>query len=169
MVRNRAVWTVDHIHPDGSLTATGKNGTIRLPASYVAEHVERAYAPTVMAAQGRNVQGGASFYDKRTDVRNLYVAMTRCTGMNEAFMVTNGEQTAVDIFAQSIATDWIDLPAHARRSRTPRRATPPPGLLDGANSASCSSSGSTSPPRSNTPRTPCSGYPPNGSKPNEPR
>ncbi len=42
--------------------------------------------------------------------------MTRGTETNEAFMVTTGEQTAVDIFAQSIATDWIDLPAHARRA-----------------------------------------------------
>ena len=131
MVRNRAVWTVDHIHPDGSLTATGRNGKVQLPASYVAEHVELAYARTVMGAQGRNVQGGASFYDKPTDVRNLYVAMTRGTGMNEAFMVTNGEQTAADIFAQSIATDWIDLPAHARRDELRDEKPHRPGLLDG--------------------------------------
>jgi hypothetical protein len=131
MVRNRAVWTVDHVHPDESLTATGKNGTVRLPAAYVSEHVELAYARTVMGAQGRNVQGGASFYEKPTDVRNLYVAMTRGTGMNEAFMVTNGEQTAVDIFAQSIATDWIDLPAHVRRAELRDEKPHRPGLLDG--------------------------------------
>ena len=123
--------TVDYIHPDGSLTATGKNGTVRLPASYVAKHVELAYARTVMGAQGRNVQGGASFYDKPTDVRNLYVAMTRGTGMNEAFMVTTGEQTAVDVFAQSIATGWIDLPAHARRAELRDEKPHRPGLLDG--------------------------------------
>ncbi len=131
MVRNRTVWTVDHIHPDGSLTATGKNGTIRLPADYVAEHVELAYARTVMGAQGRNVQGGASFYDKPTDVRNLYVAMSRGYGNNEAFMVTTGELTAVDAFAQSIATDWIDLPAHARRAELRHEKPHHPGLIDG--------------------------------------
>ncbi len=131
MVRNRAVWTVDHVHPDGSLTATGKHGTVRLPAPYVTEHVELAYARTVMGAQGRNVQGGASFYDKPTDVRNLYVAMTRGTAMNEAFMVVNGEQTAADVFAQSIATDWIDLPAHARRAELRDEKPHRPGLLDG--------------------------------------
>jgi len=131
MVRNRAVWTVDHIHPDGSLTATGHNGTVRLPAPYVAEHVELAYARTVMGAQGRNVQGGVSFYEKPTDVRNLYVAMTRGTAMNEAFMVVNGEQTAADVFAQSIATDWIDLPAHARRAELRDEKPHRPGLLDG--------------------------------------
>jgi hypothetical protein len=131
MVRNRAVWTVDHVHPDGSLTATGTNGTVRLPASYVAEHVELAYARTVMGAQGRNVQGGASFYEKPTDVRNLYVAMTRGTSMNEAFIVVSGEQTAVDVFAQSLATDWIDLPAHARRAELRDEKPHRPGLLDG--------------------------------------
>ena len=131
MVRNRAVWTVDHIHPDGSLTSTGRNGTVRLPANYVAEHVELAYARTVMGAQGRNVQGGASFYEKPTDVRNLYVAMTRGTGMNEAFMVTIGEQTATDVFVQSIATDWIDLPAHGRRAELRDERPHRPGLLDG--------------------------------------
>jgi hypothetical protein len=97
----------------------------------VSEHVELAYARTVMGAQGRNVRGSASFYEKPTDVRNLYVAMTRGTGMNEAFMVTNGEQTAVDIFAQSIATDWIDLPAHARRAELRDEKPHRPGLLDG--------------------------------------
>ncbi len=131
MVRNRAVWTVEHIHPDGSLTATGHNGAIRLPASYVAEHVELAYARTVMGAQGRNVQGGVSFYEKPTDVRNLYVAMTRGTAMNEVFMVVTGEQSPADVFAQSIATDWIDLPAHTRRAELRDEKPHRPGLLDG--------------------------------------
>jgi len=85
----------------------------------------------VMGAQGRNVQGGVSFYEKPTDVRNLYVAMTRGTGMNEAFMVTSGEQTAADVFAQSVATDWIDLPAHARRAELRDEKPHRPGLLGG--------------------------------------
>jgi hypothetical protein len=46
-------------------------------------------------------------------------------------MVTSGEQTAVDIFAQSIATDWIDLPAHARRAELREEKPHRPGLLDG--------------------------------------
>ena len=57
--------------------------------------------------------------------------MTRGTGMNEAFMVTSGEQTAADVFAQSIATDWIDLPAHARRAELRDEKPHRPGLLDG--------------------------------------
>jgi len=84
-----------------------------------------------MGAQGRNVQGGASLYERPTDVRNLYVAMTRGTGMNEAFMIVNGEQTAADVFDQSIATDWIDLPAHARRAELRDEKPHRPGLLAG--------------------------------------
>ena len=131
MVRNRAVWTIRHIGDDESITVTGKHGTVDLPPGYVAEHVELAYARTVMGAQGRTVQGGGTLFDKPTDVRNLYVAMTRGTGTNEAFIVTTGEQTPADVFAQAIATDWIDLPAHARRAELRDEKPHRPGLLDG--------------------------------------
>ena len=60
MVRNRARWTITAIHPDGSLTATGRHGTVHLPARYVAEHVELAYATTATAAQGRTVDHALS-------------------------------------------------------------------------------------------------------------
>ena len=131
MVRNRAVWTIEHIGDDGSVMVRGRHGAVQLPAEYVTEHVELAYARTVMGAQGRNVQGGATFFEKPADVRNLYVAMTRGTDTNEAFIVTTGEQTAADVFAQSIATDWIDLPAHARRNELRDEKPHRPGLLDG--------------------------------------
>lgn len=131
MVRNRATWTIDTVHPDGTLTATGRNGTVRLPSGYVAEHVELAYARTGIAAQGRTVQHGILYMDRATDVRNLYVPMTRGIDTNEAFIVTTGEQTAHDVFAQSIATDWIDEPAHARRDELNDTKPHRPGLLDG--------------------------------------
>ena len=139
MVRNRATWTVDAIHPDGSLTATGRNGTVRLPAR-VRRRARRAGLRPHRAspAKAAPCKAGLLFMDGTTDVRNLYVAMTRGTETNEAFIVTTGEQTAVDVFAQSIATDWIDLPAHTRRdelqqttsnpsTRPPRRTGATPG------------------------------------------
>ena len=46
-------------------------------------------------------------------------------------MVVTGEQTAADVFAQSIATDWIDLPAHARQAELCDEKLHRPGLLDG--------------------------------------
>jgi hypothetical protein len=83
-----------------------------------------------MGAQGRTVHGGGTLFAKPTDVRNLYVAMSRGTGMNEAFIVTTGEQTPADVFAQAIATDWIDLPAHARQAELRDEKQHRHGLLD---------------------------------------
>ena len=101
--------------PDGSLTATGRNGTVHLPPRYVAEHVDLAYARTAVAAQGRTVSRGLLFLDGPTDVRNLYVAMTRGSTTNEAFIATTGEQTAVDVFAAE----------HHHRLDRPARPHPP--------------------------------------------
>ncbi|MGK2883657.1 MAG: hypothetical protein ACSLE8_02625 [Rhodococcus sp. (in: high G+C Gram-positive bacteria)] len=42
--------------------------------------------------------------------------MTRGRSTNEEFVATTGEQTAVDVVAQSIATEGIDSPALARRA-----------------------------------------------------
>ncbi len=103
------------VHPDGWLTATGRSGTIRLPAGYVAEHVALTYACADIGAQGRTVYGGSSYADRAADVRNLYVAMTRGWAINQAFVAVTGEGTALDVFTRSLTTDWIDLPAHVRR------------------------------------------------------
>ena len=116
MVRNRAEWTVTAIHPDGSISVDGRSGRVRLPREYVAEHVDPAYARTGAGAQGRTVDAATLYLDGPTDVRNLYVPMTRGRSTNEVFVATTGEQTALDVVAQSIATDWIDRPALARRA-----------------------------------------------------
>ena len=131
MIRNRAMWTVGHVHPDRSLTVTGQHGTVRLPASYVTEHVELAYACTDHGAQGRTVTAGVLFIDRPTDVRNVYVAMSRGTTTNEAFIAITGEQSAADVFAQCIASDWIDQPAHIRQAEINDTVLHRPGLLDG--------------------------------------
>jgi conjugative relaxase-like TrwC/TraI family protein len=132
MVRNRAQWTIVAIHPDHSLTATGRHGTVRLPARYVAEHVELAYAATATAAQGRTVDHSLLVVDGSCDVRNLYVAMTRGRTSNHAYLTVRGEDTAADVFTRCLVSDWIDHPAHLRqaqlRDEPPHRA----GLLDGA-------------------------------------
>jgi len=132
MVRNRATWTIEQIGVDGSLTITGAAGTVRLPSSYVADHVELAYARTGMGAQGRTVRFGLTFYERASDVRNVYVPMSRGTHSNQAFIATTGEQTALDVFTQSIATDWIDQPAHTRRAELNGTELHRPGLLDGS-------------------------------------
>ena len=42
--------------------------------------------------------------------------MARGTTWNEAFVAVTGEDTSADVFARCHATDWIDLPAMARRA-----------------------------------------------------
>jgi hypothetical protein len=84
-----------------------------------------------MGGQGRNVQGGLLFADRLTDIRNLYVAMSRGSEMNHAFFGVTGEETAVDVFVQCMTTDWIDQPATARHAELNQTTPHRPGLLDG--------------------------------------
>ena len=129
-VKNRATWTVEGIGDDGQLTVTGSAGTIELPQAYVSDHVELAYATTGMGGQGRTVKGGILFGDRTMDLRNLYVPMTRGTESNEAFLVTSGEETALDVFIRAMTADWIDLPALQRHAELNNIELHRPGLLD---------------------------------------
>ncbi|MDQ3351589.1 MAG: relaxase domain-containing protein [Actinomycetota bacterium] len=115
-VKNRATWTVTSIRRDGSIVACGKDGNVELPADYVREHVDLAYAVTVMGAQGRTVKHAMLLIDRPTDVRGLYVGMSRGTTTNDAYIAIDGEDTAVDIFERCLASDWIDHPAITRRA-----------------------------------------------------
>lgn len=92
MVKNRDHWTVEKVHRDGSLTVDGRTGTVRLPADYVLEHVELAYAETSHANQGRTVDRSFLFLDGDTDTRGIYVPMTRGRHSNEAFVVLDAEE-----------------------------------------------------------------------------
>ncbi len=52
MVKNRHQWEVVAVHRGGTLSVSGHTGSIRLPAEYVAAHVELAYAQTSHAKAG---------------------------------------------------------------------------------------------------------------------
>ncbi len=114
MVRNRNTFTISYLHDDGGIAAVGDTGIVILPADYVAEHVELAYAVTAMGAQGRTVDHAITVIDGVTDVRNIYVPMTRGRDSNHAYLTIEGEETAADLFARYLTNDWIDLPAHER-------------------------------------------------------
>ena len=116
MVRNRATWTIDTIHDDGSITATGTHGTVRLPAGYVRDHVELAYATTAMGAQGRTVDHAILYLDTPADVRNIYVPLTRGRHSNHAYVATTGGDSALDVLTRCLITDWIDHPAYTRQA-----------------------------------------------------
>jgi ATP-dependent exoDNAse (exonuclease V) alpha subunit len=114
MIRNRNTFTITALQHDGRIAAVGDTGLVILPASYVANHVELAYAVTAMGAQGRTVDHAITVIDGVTDVRNIYVPMTRGRESNHAYLTTDGEDTATDVFARYLTNDWIDLPAHQR-------------------------------------------------------
>jgi ATP-dependent exoDNAse (exonuclease V) alpha subunit len=116
MVKNRDHWTVTAIHPDRSVTVTGRTGTVRLPAQYVAEHVELGYAQTSHATQGRTVDVALLLVDTPTDSRGVYTPMTRGRDTNHAYVVVENNQTARDVLTQAIAREWIDQPAIERRA-----------------------------------------------------
>ena len=54
-VANRDRWTITRIQADGGLHVLGPTGHRALPAGYVHQHVELAYATTAHGAQGETV------------------------------------------------------------------------------------------------------------------
>ncbi len=117
MVKNRDHWTISTIHPDRSVTVTGRTGMIRLPVEYVAEHLELGYAQTSHATQGRTVDTALLLIDTPTDSRGVYTPMTRGRNSNHAYVVVGDNQTAQDVLTEMITRDWIDQPAVVRRAQ----------------------------------------------------
>ena len=115
-VHNRDERTVTKVHHGGGLTATGHNGTIRLPNTYVTDHVELGYAQTSHAAQGRTVDHSLLLIDGPTDQRGVYVPMTRGRDTNHVYVLVDENHTARDILETALTQDWIDRPAHTRRN-----------------------------------------------------
>ncbi len=129
MVRNRDQWTITALHRNGDITATGTSGTVRLPANYLTEHVELGYAQTSHAAQGRTVDRSILVLDGPSDVRGIYVPLTRGRQHNDAYITTTGEQTAADVFAEAPARSWIDQPAIAHQAELAGTERHRPGTL----------------------------------------
>ena len=139
MVKNRDHWTITTIHPDHSVTVTGRTGTIRLPAQYVAEDLELGYAQTSHATQGRTVDTALLLVDTPTDIRGVYTPMTRGRDSNHAYVVVDDNQTAHDVLTQAITRDWIDQPAVVRKAQLDphhTRQRDPSGLTRKTNSTS---------------------------------
>ena len=117
MVKNRDRWVVQTIHPDRSITVAGANGTIRLPADYVASDLRLGYAQTSHATQGRTVNTALLLIDSPTDHAGVYTPMTRGRDANHAYVITEDTQTALDVVSQALTRDWVDQPAIARKAQ----------------------------------------------------
>jgi hypothetical protein len=116
MVKNRDHWTIQQVHPDGSVTLAGPTGEVRVPAEYAHQHLELGYAQTSHATQGRTVDVALLLVDGPTDARGLYTPMTRGRHTNHAYVVTTEDETAVDVLTQALSRDWIDQPAVTRQA-----------------------------------------------------
>ncbi|GGQ83746.1 MobF family relaxase [Couchioplanes azureus] len=92
-VANRDQWRILELSPDGSLRV--ENATTRdrttLPAEYVAEHVQLAYAATVDSAQGRTVDIARALVDDTTSRARLYVMATRGRLLNQLAVIISDE------------------------------------------------------------------------------
>lgn len=92
-VANGDRWTVAATNRDGSIVVqrtegAGKGGKVVLPADYVTEHVELAYAVTAHRAQGRTVDTCHVFVTPTTTREILYVAATRGRQSNRLYVDT---------------------------------------------------------------------------------
>ncbi len=113
-VANRDVWTVAGIGDDGSLLVTGRAGQRELPADYVGEHVELAFASTVYGAQGQTVASAHLLVGDSTGAAAAYVAMTRGRHSNVAHLVADSVDDAREQWVGVFSRDRADLgPGHA--------------------------------------------------------
>jgi hypothetical protein len=92
-VANGDRWQVTATGRDGSLTvrrAGRRHGpTVTLPADYVAEHVELAYATTAYRAQGATLDTAHAIVQPGMTRETCYVAMTRGRASNIGYVVTD--------------------------------------------------------------------------------
>ena len=90
-VHNGDGWTVQTRHADGSLTVRhlDHGGRLRLPAAYVAAHVQLVYATTVHRAQGGTVDTAHVLVADEMAREHLYVAATRARHSTRLYVATH--------------------------------------------------------------------------------
>ncbi|MEO8518347.1 MAG: MobF family relaxase [Dermatophilaceae bacterium] len=115
-VANRDTWTVTGIGANGGLVVAGSRGERVLPANYVRDHVELAYASTVYGAQGATTGAAHLLVGEHTGAAAAYVAMSRGRDHNTAHLVADTPQEARNQWIEVFTRDRADLgPAHAAR------------------------------------------------------
>jgi len=136
-VRNGDQWTVRATHSGGSMTVQRVKGTgkVVLPADYVAEHVELAYASTAHRAQGLSVDTAHAMISPSTTREVLYVSATRGREHNQLYVDTHYDpdpQTSHDgtaepvtarvVLAGVLRNEGADVAAHEMIRRAQHEA-----------------------------------------------
>ncbi|MGH8938917.1 MAG: MobF family relaxase, partial [Actinomycetes bacterium] len=90
-VKNGDTWTVHDRRTDGALVVEhhGHRGRLLLPAGYVAQHVELAYATTAHRAQGSTVDTEHPIVTPGLTREALYVMTTRARDETTLYVVTD--------------------------------------------------------------------------------
>jgi hypothetical protein len=126
-VKNGDRWVVTATDHDGTMTVrrAGGHGVIVLPADYVAQHVELAYATTAHRSQGRTVGTAHALVSPSTTREALYVAVTRGREANFLYLDTaydpdpqtghdrvGDPRTARDVLGAVVANIGAETSAH---------------------------------------------------------
>jgi ATP-dependent exoDNAse (exonuclease V) alpha subunit len=107
-VHNGSEWTVIRRWDDGSITVQNHElETVTLPAAYVSESVELAYATTAHRAQGSTVDSAHLLVTDRMTRVLLYVGMTRGRHSNRAYVVTH--ETATEMHEPMVKQAMQDV------------------------------------------------------------
>jgi hypothetical protein len=136
-VRNGDQWRVAGSHGDGSLTLQRRHrpGMVHLPADYVREHVELAYASTAHRAQGTTVDTAHAMVGPVATKEVLYVSATRGKDANHLYVDTHydpdtqtshGEApepvTAKDVLVGVLRNEGAEVAAHEAIRRAQHEA-----------------------------------------------
>ncbi|MGH8961338.1 MAG: AAA family ATPase [Jatrophihabitantaceae bacterium] len=113
-VANRDLWAITHVTRDGQVAITGQHGDRTLPADYVRDHLELAYASTVHGAQGDTTTLAHMSVTEHTGAASAYVGMTRGRQANTAHLIADSVEQAREQWIAVFGRDRADLgPAHA--------------------------------------------------------
>ena len=144
-VKNGDRFVVRVTNADGSMAVRHSSGgaEVVLPADYVAQHVELAYATTAFRSQGRTVDTAHAMVGPTTTREILYVATTRGRDSNQLYVDTAYDpdpatshdgaiapRSASDVLAGVLANEGAERSAHEaleRCSATGRRLRHPRG------------------------------------------
>jgi len=128
-VRNRQSWTVGAVGEDGSLEVSDpERGSVRLPASDVARHVELGWAVTGYGTQGITTDHAIAVVELSSTRAGIYLAMTRGRDRNLAWIV---DRTGLADLEEALAAAIARPPnAHSAHAVAARLGGGPPAVED---------------------------------------
>ncbi|MGO1292453.1 MAG: MobF family relaxase, partial [Brevibacterium linens] len=124
-VKNGDTWTIEGLGRDGSATVVNTAGqTVTLSAKYLRKSAQLAYARTIGVSQGQTVEEAMVVTEPSMDLHDLYVAMSRGSGRNDAYVPLDG-RPAAQILAQIAGRSQTRQTAHEMREVAASRTDDP--------------------------------------------